>query len=103
MVRGDSVAMLTLLVKMRPHSAQMRLIAQELAIDMAHFSFVPVVAHHIPGIANTVADELSRWPQPGHSKRVPDFLAFARRVFPPAREADYYITNSMFKVPFKVG
>ncbi len=43
LIRGDSVAMLTLLVNMRPHSPQMHIIGQELALEMAHFSFVPIV------------------------------------------------------------
>ena len=95
--------MLTLIMNMRPPSAQMQLIAQELAIDMAHFSFVPVVTHHIPGIANKVADELSRWPQPGVTKQVPDFLKNAVRVFPPSRTDTYYMTKQFLKVPFQAG
>ena len=103
MVRGDSVAMLTLLVNMRPHSPQMRIIAQEMALDMAHYSFVPVVAHHIPGIANVVADELSRWPQPGHVKKIPEFLVGAVQVSPAIRTANYYMTNLKVAVPFQEG
>ena len=89
-IRGDSVAMLTLLINMRPHTPQMRIISQELAPEMAHYSFVPMVAHHVPGVANTVADELSRWPQPGHVKKTPALVADAVQVFPDDRTEDYY-------------
>ncbi len=95
MVRGDLVAMLTRLVNMRPHSPQMRIIAQELALEMAHYLFVRLMAHHIPGIANVVADELSRWPQPGHIKKIPVSLANAVQVFPDDRTATYYRCRSM--------
>ena len=86
--------MLTVLVNMRPRSVQMRLIAQEVAIDMAHFSFVPVVAHHVPGIANTVADELSRWAQPGHIKKLPDYVKDSKEVKVPIRNNVYYLTKA---------
>ena len=99
-IRGDSVAMLTLLVNMRPHSAQMRLIAQEIAIDMAHYTFVPVIAQHIPGIANVVADELSRWAQPGHVQKLPHYVQPpVTRVFPPSRSHQYYLTKAGLPSP----
>ena len=94
-IRGDSVAMLTLLINMRPHSVQMRVIAQEVAIDMAQYTFVPVIAQHIPGIANVVADELSRWVQPGHSQKVPSYVqAPVKRVVPQARIHSYWLTKA---------
>ena len=55
-VRGDSVAMLTLVVNMRLHTRQLQIIGQELGMERAEFSFVPVVAQHLPGIVNTMAD-----------------------------------------------
>ena len=58
-VRGDSVAMLTLVVNMRPKSPQLQIIGQELAMELCNFSFMPVVAEHIPGVANKVADALA--------------------------------------------
>ncbi len=70
---------------------------------MAHFSFVPVVAHHIPGIANTVADELSRWAQPGHHRKKPEYLRYSVQVSPPPRGAQYYITTTRSQVPLRTG
>ena len=52
-VRGDSVAILTVVVNMRPRTRQLRLICEELALELAEFSFVAVVAQHLPGLANT--------------------------------------------------
>jgi len=103
MVRGDSVAMLTLVLNMRPHTKAMRIIAQELAIDTAHYSFVPMVTHHIPGIANTIADELSRWPQPGHVQQVPKFLKNSVQVVPASRDDSYYMSLTGPHVPIQAG
>ena len=94
------MAMLTLLINMRPHSVQMHLIAQEVAIDMAHYTFVPVIAQHIPGIGNVVADELSRWAQPGHSQKVPSYVqAPVKRVVPQARTHSYWLTKAGLASP----
>ena len=49
---------------MRPRTRQFRLIGQELALVFSEFSFVPVIAQHQLGLANTMADSLSRLTQP---------------------------------------
>ena len=70
--------MLILMINMRPHSAQMRLIAQVLALDMG-------------------------WPQPGHIPQVPNFLASAVRVLPARRSDDFYATLCFETVPYQAG
>jgi len=62
-----------------------------------------MITHHIPGIANKVADELSRWPEPGHNPQVPDFLASAVRVFPGARTDNFFDTMNVQTVPYQAG
>lgn len=90
-VRGDNVTMLTLIVNLRPRSAALALIGQELALTFCEFSFVPVVAAHLPGVANVAADSLSRESQPGRDKKVTiDYLLSARRRHVPPRLASYY-------------
>ena len=37
-----------------------RLVAQEVAPEMCLSSYVPVVDEHVPGVANKLADQLSR-------------------------------------------
>ena len=94
-VRGDNVAMLTLILNMRPRTKQMQTIAQELALDMCEFSFVPLVAEHVPGVANKLADELSRRHQPGGVAKPSAILLQAREIKVPARDFSYYKTRSM--------
>ena len=63
-VRSDNVTALTLLVKMRPGSPQIAIIARELALKLVEFSFPPD-AMHTPGVAHILPDELSRIHAPG--------------------------------------
>jgi len=91
-VRGDSVAMLTLVINMRPKSAAMALIGQELALTIASSTFIPIVSEHIPGIANVAADHLSRWHQPGAPQLLPEGLRDAHFRQVPRRSKDYYLT-----------
>jgi hypothetical protein len=86
------VAMLTLIVNMRPRSRQLQLIAQELATDLCEFSFVPIVTKHLPGVANKVADELARRHQPGAVAKHMQFLSQAEEIKVPKRDAKYYVT-----------
>jgi len=95
LVRGDSVTMLTLIVNMRPSSPQLCLLGQEMALDFADASFSPIISQHIPGVANVVADKLSRWHQPGYTSEVPHFVANATRGHPPVRDKSYYRTLSL--------
>ena len=48
-VRGEPVAA-TLVLNMRPRTRQRRLICHELALGLAEFSFVSLVAQHLRGI-----------------------------------------------------
>ena len=68
-VRGDNVAMLTLMAKLksRVHSRPMVIISREVALEFAAASYRPIIATHIPGLANTIADVLSRKYQPDSS------------------------------------
>ena len=61
-VRGDSVTMLTLVLKLRPNSSSpgLILLAKEMALDIADATYSPDVASHVPGVANKGPDALSR-------------------------------------------
>ena len=63
-VKGDNVAALVLLIKMRPKTdadgtPKMAIIARELALRLVDLSFPPD-AEHTPGVSHKFADMLSR-------------------------------------------
>ena len=84
--------MLTLVVNMRPRTRQLQIIGQELALEMCNYSFLPVVAEHVPGVANKLADELSRRQQPGCITRPLPALKHAREIRVPIRTRSYDAT-----------
>jgi hypothetical protein len=92
-ITGDSVSMLTLITKMRPpsNSPALGLIAREMALDVADMVYAPDVAAHIPGIANVVADSLSRRFE-APSWRCPELLAEVKEAHPPRRDASFIRT-----------
>ena len=77
-VRGDSVAMLTLvlMMKSKPGVENTGLIAREIALDVAGGVYAPAAGGHVPGVANTLADSLSRRCMPADSGKwaVPKIL-----------------------------
>ena len=58
-VRGDNMTALTLVLKMRPSTPELAIVARELALCLSSYSFLPAV-YHTPGIANVIPDLLSR-------------------------------------------
>jgi hypothetical protein len=58
-VRGDNIGALTLLLKMRPATPSLAIVARELALKLIELSFPPD-AVHTPGVAHVIADKLSR-------------------------------------------
>ena len=92
-VRGDSVAMLTLLLKMRPPSASLGLgvIAREMALDVANSCYAPNVLTHVPGIVNVGPDTLSRRYDPSKVEwSLPDWLKHVPETRVPTRDEGYY-------------
>ena len=63
-VRSDSVAGLTVVLKFRSTGQAPSLVARELAIDMARTTYTPQIVEHVPGVANVIADLLSRYDVP---------------------------------------
>ena len=97
-VRGEPVAA-TLVLNIRPRTRQRRLICHELALGLAEFSFVSLVAQHLRGITHTMADALSRRAQPMSSVTLASFLKEATPVFPPVLEAAYCRTTTDLVMP----
>ena len=73
-VRADNLSTLALVAQMQPHSAQLGIIARELALDISSAAYAPDVVEHLPGIANTAADALSRRLDPSKSYKLPHYL-----------------------------
>ena len=65
-VRSDSLAALRSIVKLQSASANLNVIAREIALDATLGLYRIGVAIHIPGISNKMPDDLSRmWaPEP---------------------------------------
>ena len=83
-VKSDSVSALTVLLKFKTIGEAPGVIAREIALDVAGSVYTPTLVRHIPGVANTVADVLSRWFAPGGPPQLPPILAEAQlRICPP--------------------
>ena len=65
-------------------------LARELALEFSAAEFGPDFAAHLPGVANTVADALSRLTQPGKPKTVPTLLRSVTRFTPPTRTPEFF-------------
>jgi hypothetical protein len=95
-VRGDSVAMLTLILKYKApaKSRAMGIIAREVALDVAESCYAPDVSEHIAGLSNKTADVLSRLEAPPKSgedpPKVPEWLTKVPQSYPPQRGLDYF-------------
>ena len=94
---GDNVGALTLALKLRPKCRYMAVLAREVSLILANMPFPPSVIH-TPGIANVLADKLSRL----HDGKNVDVLqhpalASAKRVFPAQRKRGWYRTLKKFR------
>ena len=93
-MKGDSVAMLTTVLHMKASSPNLGLIAREVALDTAVSAFEPDIGIHIPGIANALADVLSRTTAPTQTVwRLPSSLRHAKDIFAPLRDDLFYRTT----------
>ena len=82
-VRSDNVATLSLAVKFASSSWTMNALGAELAQLLGNWNIEGLVAEHIPGSLNTIADALSRR---GEGKDVPDCCRLAKQYTAPARD-----------------
>ena len=94
-VRGDNLSALSMVLKMRPRTPAMGIIAREIALCLVHYSFLPAV-YHTPGVAHVIADALSRIfdPMKPDAIKVLDHPALkdAELTSVPERTPDYYLT-----------
>ena len=91
-VRGDSITALTMTLELRAAGQTMSLIAREVALDVADALYSPAIVSHLPGLANTISDSLSRIFCPTGDYPVPPALLRAQRITCPTRTRNYYRT-----------
>ena len=91
-LKSDSTSALILVLHMKTRGKATGIIARELALTLAKANFYPSVAEHIPGLANQVADMLSRRFQPGKAFQLPAILEKIEETSLEARGAEFYPT-----------
>ena len=91
-LRNDNMGALTLFAQVKGKSASHVLLAREFALDLGQAQYRPAVAEHIPGIANTICDTLSRRHQAGFDFKIPIQLKGAKEVVPPQRPRQWWRT-----------
>ena len=89
-VRSDNLGALFMGAQMR--STASAVISREVALLYGEGSFEPRVFQHLPGVANVLADTLSRMNEPGFSAELPDELVGVSPVIVPVRTKSYYHT-----------
>ena len=101
-VRGDNVAALSMVLKMRPKTEHMAIIGREIALCLVHYSFLPAV-YHTPGIAHVTADALSHIHDPAKPEAIKILqhpsLRGAERTAVPIRTPAYYLALDEFASP----
>ena len=92
-VRGDNVGALSMVIKMRPRTQRMAIVAREIALHLVHYSFLPAV-EHTPGVAHVIADASSSIVEPAkpEARDVLRHPALAGATFTdmPIRTPSYY-------------
>ena len=68
------------------------IIARELALTLSSANFYPSVGEHVPGIANVLADTLSRRFQLGKPSKLPERFTGVEETELPARGREFYRT-----------
>ena len=87
------MTLLTMIEDFKP-SGSCVIVGREMALVLAAGCYKPAVAKHIAGIANKVADSLSRKHDPScrGTWKVPSFLEGATEVFPEERTRGWWRT-----------
>ena len=89
-VKSDSVAAMTMVASMHTRSPQVAVVARGLALTLSESCVRPQVVKHTPGVANKLADILSRRFQPGVHFVVPQALVRVPEVPIRPRTMDFY-------------
>ena len=88
-VMSDSVTAMIMVLRLKARGSGPALVAREVALDLADALYQPNVVGHLPGIANTIADFLSR-PDKWDAMDLPVALAGARELQLPPRTRSWW-------------
>ena len=86
-IESDSVAALCAALELKGRSPLMNALASEVMLRLEEYNLEAVVAKHIPGVMNFLADALSRL---SAGKELPESLAKVRRVPSPVRDEKFW-------------
>ena len=102
-VKGDNVSLLTMVEDLKTTGPGTSIVGRELALVIAGACYKPRTATHVPGVANVVADQLSRRHDPEYaaSWRRHDWLEGALEITPPPRPRSWYRTMTSAAVPLR--
>ena len=89
-LRGDNMSSLVLFSTLKTQSKHLATIAREFSLDLGTASYRPEVVQHLPGIANLVADSLSRKFEPGKPYVHHPCLQWSTEVVPPPRPLTWW-------------
>ena len=78
-VRADNMTALHLILRLKGSTPQLNQIAREVALDLGDAAFRPDIVSHTPGIASTIADDLSRRYCPGTVFKLPSTVGECAR------------------------
>ena len=84
-LRSDSQAALWAAFKLRSPDPSINAVVREISLDLAEGEYEIDFLEHILGANNVYADSLSRFYQPGASRKIPEELAGAERDVSPKR------------------
>ena len=104
-LKGDNVTALTLALRMKSPPGPLKAIAKEIAMILTKSPYRPRAAKHIPGLANPIADALSRKFDPSKKDtwKLPAELADAVEIKLAARTNEYYIVPYSSREPVGYG
>ena len=94
-VCADNIAALTLLCRLKASGRGPSIIAREIALEFCDSPYAPYVVTHTPGVANVIADTLSRRYDPSKAFSLLLFLDTVGECFPPPRDPSYYEALSL--------
>jgi hypothetical protein len=92
-VKGDNLSSLGMVLNGKARGEGPGFVARELALDLGDGAYRPHLVAHVPGVANVVADELSRRYDPSHAPwALPAYLQGVPERFLKPRTREYYYT-----------
>ena len=89
-IKSDNYSALAMGSKMKIRASP--LIAKEIALLYSEAAHEPRIFEHVPGIANVLADALSRAFEPGTDKELPPQLSGAKEIHVARRTSTWYKT-----------